>query len=128
MDLVYTSDDGTVLEGNALVQFFDKAIEAAGKVGCDLRGILQIPQLLQESDFVNVKIESRKLPLGTWPKDRRLKTIGYFHRRQFLQAVNGIAMGLFTRVLGWQKEEVEIYLISVRQAVEDRKAHGYWRV
>lgn len=128
MDLVYTSDDGTVKEDNPLVEFFDKIVPAAQKFGCDLRIITQMPNLLEAAGFENVRTEVYKLPMGPWPKDKRLKHVGLFHRHQFLQGLSGIAIGLLTRALGWERSEVELYLVFVRQAIEDRRIHGYWRV
>lgn len=128
MDMVYRSDDGTVLPDNPLVEFFDTIHQAALKIGCDLRGITNMSSLLEEAGYTNIKLESRKLPLGPWAKDPRLKQIGFLHRHQFLQGLNGIAMGLLTRVMKWKPEAVEVLLIDIRNAIKDKKIHGYWAV
>lgn len=128
MDLIYTSDDGTVLPNNPLVVFLDTIELAALKIGCDLRGITKIPALLEEAGYVNVNVESRKLPLGPWAKDSNIKQIGFLHRHQFLQGLNGIAMGLLTRVMGWKPEVVELHLVEIREAIKDKRIHGYWKV
>lgn len=84
-------------------------------------------QKLKEAGFEDVQTEAYKLPMGTWPKDQRLKTIGACNREQFLQGLNGIAMGVFTRLLGWKSEEVEVFIAKVRNDVNNAKLHGYWK-
>lgn len=41
-------------------------------------------------------------------------------------ALEGFSMALFTRVLGWSKEEVQTFLIDVRKELKDPKIHAYW--
>lgn len=74
-----------------------------------------------------MQCDALKLPMGPWPKDKRLKTVGYCHREQFLQGLSGIAMGLLTRIRHWSKDEVEIFVALIRKEVMNRKIHGYWK-
>lgn len=127
MDIVYISDDGTVTEDNNLARFTNDITAAASRGGRDLRVAPRFADLLAEHAFESVRQEVLKLPMGPWPKDKTLKMVGYCHREQFLQGLAGIGMGLFTRVLRWSKEEVEVYLAKVREDVGNRKFHGYWR-
>lgn len=127
MDLLFTSDDGTVNETNNLAKFTDDVVTAAEKVGIKLRIASRMEEMLTESGYDNIKCEVFKLPMGPWPKDRRLKTVGLCHREQFLQGLSGIAMGLFTRILQWSVERVEVYLALVRKDVADPRIHGYWK-
>ncbi len=39
--------------------------------------------------------------------------------------VEGLSMGLFTRVLGWSKAEVDVFLVDVRKDMKDTKIHSY---
>lgn len=43
-------------------------------------------------------------------------------------ALEGFSMALFTRILGWSKEEVETFLIDVRKEMKDPKIHAYWQM
>ena len=95
MDLLYTSDDGTVSESNQLVHFLDKISSTAALVGLNLRVAPKFEDLLREAGFKNIDLEVRKLPMGTWAKDNRLKIAGRYHRAQFLEGSSGIAMGMF---------------------------------
>ena len=127
MGLLSTSDDGTVSETHNLVKFLDDITTAAEKVACDLRVAPKFGELLKEARFENVNHKVFKLPMGPWPKDRRLKMIGFCHRERFLQGLSGIAMGLFDRLLNWSRDYVEVYLTQVRKDFADPRIHGYWR-
>ena len=41
-------------------------------------------------------------------------------------ALEGLSMGMFTRVLGWQREEVEVFLADVRKEMKDTRIHVYF--
>lgn len=126
-DLLLTSDDGTVSDTNQLAKFCDDIVNAAGQVGCDLRVAPKFEEMVRDAGFTNINREILKLPMGPWARDKRLKTIGFCHREQFLQGVAGIGMGLFTRILHWSREQVEVYLALVRRDIGNPKIHGYWR-
>lgn len=45
-----------------------------------------------------------KVPLGVWPKDQTMKTIGLYNRIMIYDGLHGLAMGPFTRGLKWTPE------------------------
>lgn len=99
---------------------------ASPRLGIDLDAGDKFEGWLREAGFVNIQHEMFKLPMGPWPKDQRLKEIGYFHRAQFMQGLEGIAIGLYCRGKGWTMEEVQVMLINVRKDMSSKKIHGYW--
>lgn len=126
-DMQYTSDDGTVTEDNQLVKFTKELKATAIQVGCDFDAAPKYEQMLKDAGYANVHADIRKMPMGPWTKDQRLKTTGYCHREQILQGLPGIAMGLLTRVRKWSKEEVDVFVALIRQDILNRKIHGYWK-
>jgi len=44
--------------------------------------------------------------------------------------LQGIAMGLLTRSLGWSAEEVEVFLVGLRKELNDKSLHilDHWFV
>ena len=99
----------------------------------------QFKTLLLEAGFVDVTEEILEVPWGGWPKDHRLKTIGVWHlgmsrsmtsmpslltsTEQLFMGLQGIAMGLFTRMHGWTSEEVEVFLVGLRRELRDKSIH-----
>jgi hypothetical protein len=42
--------------------------------------------------------------------------------------LEGLSMAIFTRILGWTKEETEVFLTLVRKDMKDTKIHSYWEM
>jgi hypothetical protein len=42
--------------------------------------------------------------------------------------LEGLSAGLFTRVLGWSKEELDVFLVDVRKDMKNTKYHTYWNM
>ena len=127
MDFASTSDDGSLPADNYITKFQRYCTEATAKFGRRLDIAQRMGPMLAETGFKKLTETPFKLPMGPWPADKNLNAIGYFHREQFLEGVQGMAMGFFTRALGWTREEVEVFLVSVRQDLNNPKYHSYWR-
>ncbi|KAL1967102.1 hypothetical protein VTN77DRAFT_3626 [Rasamsonia byssochlamydoides] len=119
------SDDGTLEKAKNLqvwVENLHKASEIFGK-SMTLVGTWQDEML--KAGFTDIKSEIIKVPVGTWPKDSKLKELGKYHQAQVLQAIGSYTPALYTRVLGWSREEVEVLCAAVRNEVKDRSIHIY---
>jgi hypothetical protein len=57
-----------------------------------------------------------------------METTGMWNLENMTPSLEGFSMALFTRVLGWSKEEVETFLIDVRKDMKDPKIHAYWQM
>lgn len=58
-------------------------------------------QSLQDAGgFVNVHERRIKIPVGTWPKDKKLKTWGEWNRHFVLQGLEGFSIRGLTSTLG----------------------------
>jgi len=50
---------------------------------------------IRDAGFINMKSTNLPLPLGPWPKDKRLKEVGTYNHMQFLEGLDGFfAAGL----------------------------------
>lgn len=79
---------------------------------------------MREAGFTNVATRIIHVPLGPWPKNPVLKTVGLYWRTILLDGVQPIALGPLTRGLHWTREEVEVWLIGMRKGFYDPKLHG----
>lgn len=127
MDIIPSSDDGSLPPDNYITQHLQYLTEAAAKMNRRLDIATHLHELLADAGFVRVTEIPYKLPMGIWPKQKNLKTIGFFHREQFLEGLQGMAMGFFTRALLWTPQEVEVFLARVRKDVRNPSFHTYWR-
>lgn len=69
-----------------------------------------------------------QVPLSPWPKDKRLKELGQYMNLLMAEAMQAYSLALFTRVLGWQPEEVEILLAQARKDLNNWNYHLYTRL
>jgi hypothetical protein len=63
--------------------------------------------------------------VGTWPRDKKMKEVGRYQQLQQIKAVEAYTPALFTRVLGWEKTEVEVLVAKVRNELVDKNLHLY---
>jgi len=94
--------------------------------GTDARSPRHLKQWMEDVGFVDVQEHILKLPVGPWPKDPRLKRVGTFESINMTTGIQGLTMMLFTRTLGWTREQVELFLMDVRKDVKNRNIHSYY--
>lgn len=69
-----------------------------------------------------------KLPQSPWPKDPKLKDLGRYHQVNMFEAIGPYCYALFTRILGWSKEEIEVMVAGIRKELRDPSVHVYTKV
>jgi hypothetical protein len=125
MDMKSHCDDDTMPADYGVTLWLDTMKEALGKLGLDMRGAIKNAEYLREAGFINVQERTFKIPIGTWPKNRTLKTVGLYGRMMIYDGLEGNSLGPFTRGLGWSPEQVQVFLIQVRKALMDASVHCY---
>ena len=80
---------------------------------------------MEEAGFVDVKEYSFKIPVNSWPKDKRLKEVGKYQCLNYSEGLEGISVGLFTRVLNWQPLELSVFFARIRKEIVSRDMHIY---
>lgn len=77
--------DGTFEErGKACKQWADTFHEISGGMGMDFDPTPKVPGMLEEVGFEDVHMESRIIPVGPWPKNKALKTLGSYYLSHML--------------------------------------------
>ncbi|KAJ5224958.1 S-adenosyl-L-methionine-dependent methyltransferase [Penicillium chermesinum] len=81
---------------------------------------------LESAEFKNVEYASPIIPIGTWPRDPRLKEMGRYIRYQLVDtAAESYTMALFTRFGNWSSEEVQVLLAHLRRELLSNAMHVY---
>jgi len=98
---VAKSDDGTIKPDSPLVtwvEVFEKMSAAMGKsfFACETAR----ESVEATGRFINVHERRLKLPIGTWPKDKKLKQWGAWNRQFLLQGLEGFSIRGLTTMLG----------------------------
>ena len=117
------SEDTSLASDNPMVQMMEYLIEACEKLGRTMDPAPKFTEWATAAGFESIKEQRFRLPIGSWPKDERLKEIGTLMSINFQEGVSAFTTVLFTDVLGWSREEVEVFNASVRTATRDRTVH-----
>jgi SAM-dependent methyltransferase len=117
------SEDDSLKPDNPLVKLMDGLMEACDKIGRTLDPAPSFKGWVKDAGFENVKQQRFKLPVGSWPKDPRMKEIGTFLTLNFVEGVDGFTAVLFKDVLGWKQEEVSVLNAEVRAAAHQKGVH-----
>ncbi|KAI4712789.1 hypothetical protein J4E89_003058 [Alternaria sp. Ai002NY15] len=126
--VVPKSDDGTVTPGSIYDRWGKLSLELGDRFGKSLRTADEQRAGIEAAGFINVVEHRWKLPVGGWPADKRFKELGQYNRINWEQGIEGWSLYLLTTVMGWTKQEVEVYLAHMRTALRTRGIHAYQEV
>lgn len=120
MDTSLTPSTSPFLRWSALF------IEAAAQIGIDATAPLCFGQKLREVGFVDVKLKIYRWPVGQWAKGDKAKSLGKFAHEDLMDWLSSGSLGLFTRVLGWSRERMELFLAEVRRELKEHKERHFY--
>lgn len=86
---------------------------------------------MKEAGYVNVQAKTLPFPVGTWPKDKKLKEVGAFNLISFLDNLEGMTMRIYTTAWGWAPEEVKVLCAQLRKEFKNprmRIQHNFYVV
>ncbi len=66
-----------------------------------------------------------KSPTNSWPDKKDLKKVGRFQLLTHLEGMEAISIGLMTRALHWNAEEVRVLVARLRPELKDKSIHSY---
>ncbi|KAH6854984.1 S-adenosyl-L-methionine-dependent methyltransferase [Chaetomium sp. MPI-CAGE-AT-0009] len=101
--------------------------EGLGKLGINFHSAAdgRLAAMMRDVGFVNVTERVLQIPLGTWAKNKVLKTVGLYWRTILIDGIQAIALGPLTRGCGWSREQVELFLVDVRKGYHDNSLLAY---
>ncbi|KAH0545427.1 hypothetical protein FGG08_000428 [Glutinoglossum americanum] len=120
------SDDGSLTPQHAMVIWQGHLDEASTSIGRKLNIADTIKAKIEAAGFEDVKDDIYKCPMGTWPKDKRLKELGLWGALSMLEGLEPYSLALLTRVLKWDRARIEVTLADVRNQINDRRIHSYF--
>lgn len=118
-------DDESVKPGYPLKMFYELCREALHKkYGFDINFIESLPQLLEDVGFVNINRRIFHIPIGEWPKDTRLRTIGGYFREIIWDLVLAMTARPFTEA-GVDQAEIDNIVQGVSNTLGNKRIHAY---
>jgi ubiquinone/menaquinone biosynthesis C-methylase UbiE len=128
-EMVALCDDGSVPADGAIVQWHELFVEGAMRAGIDMRvSASKLEGYVKDAGFVNVQKVEFKLPIGPWAQDTKLREAGLLALGGMLEGISGLSIAVFTKLLGWSPDELEVLLAKVRSEWKTRSIHQYWPV
>lgn len=121
-------DDGTASPSNSIQRWSEYMIDASTRVGQAYDNPPKYAAWMVDAGFINVHQVLYKWPSNPWPKSKKEKTLGLWSMVNALDGIHGFSMAVFTRVLGWKPEEVEAFLVGVRDEMKNQAIHNYYAV
>lgn len=107
-------------------QWGDIFRRAGDKTGRTFETTKQAPGLLQDAGFKDIQEKRLKLPIGSWPADKKLQDVGAYNLAATEAGLQGFALYLLTQVHGWTAEEANAYIERMRKELRNRKVHPYY--
>ncbi|KAF9893354.1 hypothetical protein FE257_011786 [Aspergillus nanangensis] len=121
------SDDNSEEKATGIYEWKDHLIEGSKKFGKIMGMAPKYKQMMEDTGFKNVQQTILKVPFSPWAKDPKMKELGRYQQANMLEALDAYSLALFTRVLGWRLEDVQMLLVRVRKDLLDRSLHIYAR-
>ncbi|KAK0508910.1 hypothetical protein JMJ35_008281 [Cladonia borealis] len=122
---VLKSDDGSIDMDEAYHHQGRLAIEASERFGKQINIQPHLKDMILQAGFEDVKEFTYKWPIGEWPQDPRLKDIGGWNARHWMEGLETWTLRLLTQYMGWSLEEVKTWTAKMRTSILNRKFHAY---
>ena len=120
-------DDGSLPPDSAIVRWHNLLQEGASLGNVKLRfSSAGLKTQAEKAGFVNVQINEYKVPIGTWPKDKKLKLLGAYQSKILIEGLDAFSLAIFTKFLGWPKKKVEAFLEGMQEELKTSSYHWYW--
>ncbi|KAH7130943.1 S-adenosyl-L-methionine-dependent methyltransferase [Dactylonectria macrodidyma] len=88
----------------------------------------KLATLAKGAGFTSVVHENHKIPVGRWPRDRKLKELGTFVSLSFSQALDGFVKLPLCDILGWDEAKMQVFAAEMRSVLMNNKTRGTGRV
>ncbi|KAH7061574.1 methyltransferase [Macrophomina phaseolina] len=126
-EIQYGCDDGSYpAKAPTVALFIEKLNEAAEGFGKPMDVARDLKGWMADAGFTNVQDDVYKVPMAPWAKDKKLKEIGKYALIHVLEAIEAYSLALFTRVLKYTPEEVQVMMAKIRSEFKDPEVHLYW--
>jgi len=123
-----TSDDGSVPEDSVYATWnrvFAETGERTGKTFSVNDG--QMARCMKDAGFSGpINVKDYKLPMGTWPAERKWKEIGGINLVSCDYGLEGYALYSAINVLGWAPEDVQELCERMRTAFRTPTWHAHF--
>ncbi|KAI5796101.1 S-adenosyl-L-methionine-dependent methyltransferase [Pyronema domesticum] len=120
-------DDGTMKPDNGTKAFIETLRTTLVKIGRLHPDVEFLKTLLAKVGFEDIHAKQVKEPVGPWPKDPKMKSLGAMVLLNADTYAESLGMAAFTRVLGVDPEKAHGICNAARLATRNKNNHMYGR-
>ncbi|TGO61163.1 hypothetical protein BCON_0029g00040 [Botryotinia convoluta] len=123
-EIVFTPycDDESMTETWPFLEWIGCVEKAAIEAGRSMNIAKNLKSWYEAAGFVDVQEKVFKLPVNPWSKDKHLHNLGEMSEENWLACLSSFSMALFSRILNWKQEQIEIYVVWGRKPEENEKS------
>lgn len=121
----FQCDDGTLTQESVSKYWEIELHNIAQQFGIELEVTLKMRGWLEAAGFRNTNEIAYKVPVGPWPKDKKLKQTGQYHQLHMLEhGFENYSLALFG-LGGWDERDIHILLAKLRAELKNPRVHTY---
>lgn len=122
-DVWFRSEEGELPADSKIMEWQQYLDQASLMFGKRLNIANQFKEKMIGVGFEDVRDDIIKVPIGAWPKDRRLKEQGRWLQAQMLDSIEPISLGYCHRILKWSEVKTQVFMAGVRNEFLNNKTH-----
>ncbi|KAF2709258.1 S-adenosyl-L-methionine-dependent methyltransferase [Pleomassaria siparia CBS 279.74] len=119
-------DTSLTPETSPLLRWSSLFVQGAAQAGVDPSAPYHFDTLLRQVGFVDVNLAVHRWPVGQWAKGDKWKRLGKFAQEDLMDWLSSGSLLLFTRVLGWSRERLEVFLAEIRRELKEHKERCFY--
>ncbi|KAF2141606.1 uncharacterized protein K452DRAFT_351184 [Aplosporella prunicola CBS 121167] len=119
-------DDSYPTKAPTLALYIESLNKASEAIGRPMNVARHQKQWMTEAGFVNVTDDVYEAPMGPWTQDDKLREVGKYTLIHVLEAIEAYCLALFTRVLDYRPEEVQVMMAKMQKEYKDPDVHINW--
>lgn len=117
-------DDSSMRPDDPLRIFYDAATQGLRTFGCDPLRPARLEEALEHAGYTNIRCVTKKIPISTWARGKRLKTLGLFMKTVMLDSLDALAAKPLA-ALGVSPSDRRELTRHVRRSLDDNTVHRY---
>ncbi|GKT41648.1 putative methyltransferase tdiE [Colletotrichum spaethianum] len=118
-------DDGTMPEKEGLEKFYKLTVDAFGGLGMHFHHARDLGHYLGVAGFKNVRCRIFKIPIGHWPNDDKMRSVGMFMASAVADAIPAF-VGKPFEAHGISAQDGKAWQTLAMQALADNSKHRYF--
>lgn len=103
--------------------------EAGERMGRTFQVYKLMKGQIEDAGFVDVVETKWRVPIGGWSSDPKLKAVGHYTLMFLEESLEGFALFMLEKIMGWQYIEIQALVAKMRSALRQwRKLYPYYEM